>query len=139
MGQNNGELQEDNYFSEMEFRTPDYPDKPVSIDVDFLKLLNVARRIYGKPIHINSGHRSPEHNKAVGGSSNSKHLLQPVVAADIRISNGGHQAKRLQRAFFLAEEETGINFSLGSKRKSGEQNGFLHIDTFKGREASWTY
>lgn len=36
---------------------------------------------YGKPIHINSGYRSPEHNKAVGGAPTSQHVKGE--AADI--------------------------------------------------------
>lgn len=34
-----------------------------------------AREALGAPIHVNSGYRSPEVNKAVGGAKNSQHLL----------------------------------------------------------------
>lgn len=37
-------------------------------------LLDIIREAYGKPIYINSGYRTPEHNKRVGGVSNSQHL-----------------------------------------------------------------
>lgn len=44
-------------------------------------VLDAARKLYGKPIKINSGYRSQELNKAVGGVSNSQHILGE--AADI--------------------------------------------------------
>lgn len=44
-------------------------------------VLDAARKLYDKPIKINSGYRSPELNKAVGGVSNSQHILGE--AADI--------------------------------------------------------
>ena len=46
-------------------------------------VLQPLRDYYGKPIRVNSGYRSPELNKAVGGSSNSQHMLGQ--AADIEI------------------------------------------------------
>lgn len=43
--------------------------------------LELVRLITGKPIHINSGYRSPAVNRAVGGSPNSAHKFG--LAADI--------------------------------------------------------
>jgi len=45
--------------------------------------LQVIRDEIGKPIKINSGYRSPEHNKSVGGVKNSMHVKGK--AADITI------------------------------------------------------
>lgn len=39
-----------------------------------INLLQPVRDIYGKPMYINSGFRSPEVNKAVGGSPDSQHM-----------------------------------------------------------------
>jgi uncharacterized protein YcbK (DUF882 family) len=36
--------------------------------------LQEIRDRYGAPVIINSGYRSVEHNRAVGGSSNSQHI-----------------------------------------------------------------
>jgi len=38
-------------------------------------VLDPLREMYGNPININSGFRSPEVNKLVGGSTTSGHLL----------------------------------------------------------------
>ena len=47
------------------------------------KVLQPAREMYRKPIHITSGFRSPAVNKAVGGVRNSQHTLGE--AADITV------------------------------------------------------
>ena len=48
-------------------------------------VLDPLRRLYGKPIKINSGYRCSELNKIVGGVSNSWHLKGN--AADIHIAS----------------------------------------------------
>lgn len=45
--------------------------------------LQVLREALGLPIHINSGYRSPAHNKKVGGAANSMHMRG--MAADITV------------------------------------------------------
>ena len=47
--------------------------------------LEVLRKRYGAPIIINSGYRSPQLNRAIGGGSNSNHLTG--CAVDIRVEN----------------------------------------------------
>ena len=47
------------------------------------KVLQPARDLYGKAIHVNSGYRSPAVNKTVGGVRNSQHSLGE--AADITV------------------------------------------------------
>lgn len=47
------------------------------------RLLEYVRGVLGKPIIINSCYRSPEVNRAVGGSRTSFHLIG--CAADIRV------------------------------------------------------
>lgn len=44
-------------------------------------ILDPLREKYGKPIRVNSGYRSPEVNKLVGGSKTSQHMTG--LAADI--------------------------------------------------------
>ena len=50
-------------------------------------VLDPLRRLYGQPIKINSGYRSSQLNKLVGGVPNSWHQLGN--AADIHISSAG--------------------------------------------------
>ena len=49
------------------------------------KWLEVLRDRSGGPVRINSGYRSPQLNKKVGGVANSNHLTG--CAADIRVDN----------------------------------------------------
>lgn len=46
-----------------------------------MEQLQIIRDYIGVPIHINSGYRTPQHNKSVGGATNSMHLL--TKAADL--------------------------------------------------------
>lgn len=45
--------------------------------------LQVLRTEIGRPIRINSGYRSPEHNRRIGGAAESQHVLGR--AADITV------------------------------------------------------
>ena len=42
---------------------------------ELLKRLNKFRAIYGKPMTVVSGYRTPEHNKAIGGAKLSRHCV----------------------------------------------------------------
>lgn len=48
-------------------------------------ILDPLREAWGKPIHVNSGYRSPRLNKEVGGSPSSQHMKGQ--AADITTGN----------------------------------------------------
>lgn len=48
--------------------------------------LQTIRNEFGKPIRVNSGYRSPEYNKEVGGVSNSQHVH--ARAADLAPASG---------------------------------------------------
>lgn len=52
-----------------------------ALEVLVLALLDPLRELWGKPIYVNSGYRSPALNKAVGGVTNSQHIKGQ--AADI--------------------------------------------------------
>lgn len=73
------------HFRVREFASKDGSDK-VLIDDDLVTLLeNIREAAGGKSITINSGYRSPEHNAAVGGVSNSQHVKG--TAADIVVED----------------------------------------------------
>lgn len=55
-----------------------------TVDAELLQVITDVREHFGKPLVINSGHRCPKHNAAVGGAKNSVHMTGK--AADIRVS-----------------------------------------------------
>lgn len=65
--------------------------------------LDKVRELWGKPIGVNSGYRSPELNRAVGGAKNSQHIKGE--AADI--TAGGRENNR---KLFDMICESGIEF-----------------------------
>lgn len=62
---------------------PNTPSESVMHNLILLcnNILQPLRNAYGKPIIVNSGYRSPELNKAIGGAKNSQHMRGQ--AADI--------------------------------------------------------
>lgn len=59
------------------------PKALVSLKVLCVAILEPVRAHFGKPVHINSGYRSPKVNAAVGSKPTSQHALGE--AADIEI------------------------------------------------------
>jgi hypothetical protein len=64
---------------------PNRPDEEQTANLHALidEVLDPLRNAYGKPIRVNSGFRSPDLNRAVGGVRNSDHLRG--CAADITV------------------------------------------------------
>ena len=115
------------YFKLSEFDSPDILGSGKNMNEEFLYMLDAARKIYGKPMRVNSGYRSEAHNKKVGGVSSSSHLKG--LAADISCKNSNERFEMLQ-AFIKA----------GFKR-IGVANSFIHIDNDKDKSQNviWTY
>lgn len=84
-----------------------------------LKLEELRYRLGGKPIIINSGYRTPEHNRKVGGAANSQHLYGR--AADI-VVKGVSPSRVYQEADKLFN---GV----------GKYPTFTHVDTRPGKKA----
>lgn len=73
-------------FNLSEFKSKDgaeFPEKVVAQLKILANNLQVLRDEIGKPITINSGYRSPEHNKAIKGAKDSFHVKG--MAADIDV------------------------------------------------------
>ena len=71
---------------------------PVSPAVDGLlpetrEALNRAQALYGQYIHVTSAHRTPEHNKTIGGAPRSFHISGEAV--DIRMPESAGQLAKL--------------------------------------------
>lgn len=68
------------HFRLVEFASRDGADK-VLVHPALVSLLETIRQHFGRPVTINSGYRSPAHNRRIGGAKNSRHLWG--MAADI--------------------------------------------------------
>lgn len=78
----NGEKLTRNFFRQ-EFQSPD--NHECLMRPEFMEALQALRDEFGKPMNISSGYRTRDHNKKIGGSPNSQHVLG--LAADILISS----------------------------------------------------
>ena len=91
------------------------------------KNLQVIRDFYNKPININSGYRSPEHNKAIGGAKNSQHVLGKAADIWIKGITPNELAKGIQ---------TLIDAGKISEGGIGVYDTFTHYD-IRGTKARW--
>lgn len=117
-------------FNKSEFDSKDGADMPDEVLANITKLamnLQVLRDYLGVTIRINSGYRSPEHNKKIGGATNSFHVKG--MAGDIQ--NSTHTPKQI----FNAIEHlisTGQMIQGGLKAYAT----FVHYD-IRGYSARW--
>ena len=94
----------------------------VLVNEDALDKLQALRDRLRKPLILTSAYRSPEHNRAVGGARNSKHM--EGIAFDVRMDNHDpHEFEAAARAVGF----TGFGYY--------PRSGFMHIDT--GPARSW--
>jgi uncharacterized protein YcbK (DUF882 family) len=119
-------------FSLDEFKCNDGTDVPDELRDNVQELANnlqVLRDHFNKPISINSGYRSPKHNKKVGGSPKSQHLL--ATAADITVD--GYKPSEVYKAIVQLIEE-------GKMKEGGlgRYNSFTHYD-IRGTKARWDF
>lgn len=106
------------YFKPEEFRCKDgssHPEYEGGVHPGLLLVLDDIREKFGKPILVNSGYRSPEHNRRVGGAPRSYHVRG--MAADIRPQN-------LQDLKQLYEIANRLNPNGGI----GKYPSFVHVD-----------
>lgn len=94
----------------------------LQVNEDALDKLQALRTALGKPMIVNSGYRSPEHNRRVGGAPQSMHLAGR--AFDVSMAN--HDPV----AFIAAARKAGFK-GIGTYPRSN----FVHIDT--GPARSW--
>lgn len=111
-------------FRVREFACKDGSDT-VLIDFDLAVILQSIRDHFGGSVKINSGYRTPGHDKAVGGSGSGYHTKGQ--AADIVVSG----ADPLTVGLFAAE-------LLGTRGGIEIGENYCHIDTRDGRWRAFT-
>lgn len=113
------------------FDSPDIPGSGNCMDRKLIFMLQQLEARTGYPIFswINSGARSPFHNKKVGGVSNSSHKMPTCKAVDIKTSNK-----------FIRNHLVSVARVVGFKR-IGVGNTFVHldIDNLKSQYVAWGY
>lgn len=119
-------------FSRSEFDSKDGSKMPGNILPNIQKLANQLQTLrdkINKPISVNSGYRSTRHNKRVGGSPNSQHLLGK--AADIKVKG----IKPIELAKLIEELITDGEILQGGV---GIYNTFVHYD-IRGVQSRWDF
>ena len=117
-------------FSKSEFDSKDGAEMPKEVLLNVQKLANqlqVLRDSLGVSITVNSGYRSPSHNKKMGGTINSQHILGK--AADIT-------AQGYTPAQVYAKIEELINSGDMLQGGLGSYSTFTHYDIRRNR-ARW--
>lgn len=104
----------------------DNPDSYNMLQVRPMFALDALRGILGHSIGINSGYRTPAHNKAVGGAPRSQHL--DGNAFDVNTSGW---TKEQRRNLIISARKLGFT-------GIGIAQTFLHVD-MAPRTAAWIY
>lgn len=96
---------------------------------ELVEKLDKARGIAGVPFIIESGFRTPEHNKEVGGVENSAHTKG--LAVDLRCNNSVNRFKIVSALLNVGFKRIGISY----------KRNFIHadIDTSLPQEVIWGY
>lgn len=119
----------DNFYLK-EFASKDGADTPEDVLCNLRMVaeqLQILRDYTERPIKVNSGYRSPEHNEKIGGSKNSQHKLGK--AADIVIQ-GMKPSDTYKLIEYLIGKEVLKIGGLGSYKS------FTHID-IRDNKARW--
>ena len=102
------------------------PNRPRQNHIAALKLLceqvlEPVRQHFGKPVFISSGYRSPELNRAVGGSTRSQH--RRGEAADFEIPGVGNR----EVAIWIRDNIDFDQLILEGARRGNPNAGWIHV------------
>jgi hypothetical protein len=114
------------YFKLSEFDSPDKKGSGEMMQDSTIKMLDVARGVANIPFVINSGFRTKEHNRRVGGVEDSTHL--EGYGVDIR-ANSRQNFERVVLGLVWA-----------GFRRIGVHHTFVHADNHPDRpQTQWLY
>ncbi len=115
------------YFKLSEFDSPDEPGSGEMMEPAVIEALENARDLAGFPFVVTSGVRTIAHNRAVGGSPRSSHLLG--LAVDLRVDNS-------ERRYLMVEALLDAGFN-----RLGIAEDFIHCDMDENKKSNvlWTY
>lgn len=103
----------------------------VFYDIESLaECLQILRERFNEPIVINSAYRCPSHNKAIGGVSNSQHVLGKAADIVVRNFTPNEVANTIED---MIRNEFNPNLVIGGL---GRYNTFTHLD-IRGYMARW--
>lgn len=112
------------YFKEGEFACKHCNGLPAGgMDPNLVKVLDEARERVGVPIIVSSGYRCPEHNRAIGGASQSYHMRG--MAADVYSNQ--ISSEELHEVIYQVMQDFGIKG--GHQYYPSERGDFVHVDT----------
>lgn len=95
-----------------------------TVDIELYYVVVAVREYFRKPVFINSACRCTQHNKAVGGTKNSQHVMGR--ATDIKV-----QGVDPKEVYAYLDKRFGDKISLGSYET------FTHVDTRTNSPARW--
>ena len=128
------------HFNIWEFRCRANNEILINADViAHIQRLEKLRAWYKRTMIVNSGFRTLEHNKAIGGSPNSQHLLG--IASDINLPLGEFagfsKARKEEFLQNIRKKWTEICKADGLGGGVGFYNTFFHLDSAKGKPRFW--
>lgn len=113
------------YFSRRELACPCGKCDGGTMSMGFMVKLDELRRMFGKPIRVESGARCAAHNKSVGGGAESMHLQGRAADLIVETDADRYQLLRIAASLF-----GGI----------GVAKGTIHVDDRNQAKArAWTY
>lgn len=114
------------HFRQFEFDSDDRPGSGVNMKPRVVFMADALRGLLGRSFKVNSGFRTPEHNRSEGGAPQSGHLTGEALDIGTR---GWTERERCDLIIYaLKLGFTGI----------GIAKTFIHLDV-KARRASWRY
>ncbi len=109
------------------------------VSTELAKILQMIRDEVDTGIIITSGLRCKKHNKAVGGASESYHMLRTgiLLASDITYADPAKRTKAGMMWLWILADKFIAAHAHGRKGGVGLYSGWLHIDVRKEDGARW--